>query len=138
MKTTTAITASKAGAISPVTVITPSAYELPDVWLSPRELGTLRKSISAQTLQDLFDYHEDLWGVVCTSSKLDYLGYAETGQVPQLDTFVRMLIADSLLLRGEKLKAAQDAQGAVHMANWAIRDDPLWKLDGSAILATKP
>ena len=121
----------------PVTVNTTSANELPDVWLSPRELTALRKTISAQTMQELFDYHEDLWDVVCRGRKLEYFGYAETGQVPQLDTFVRMLIADSKHLRGAKLKAAEDAQVAALRANWAMCDDPLWKLDASKILVMK-
>ena len=121
----------------PVTVNTTSAHALPDVWLSPRELSTLRKSISVETIQELFDFHEDLWDVVCIGRKLEYFGYAETGQVPQLDTFVRMLIADSKQLRGAKLKAAQDAHIAALRANWDMRDDPLWKLDASKILAMK-
>ena len=88
-------------------------------------------------MQELFDYHEDLWDVVCIGRKLEYFGYAETGQIPQLDTFVRLLIADSKQLRGTKLKATQDAHIAALRANWAMRDDPLWKLDASKILAMK-
>jgi hypothetical protein len=127
----------KAIAMSPATVNNTSVHALPDVWLSPLELSTLRKSISAQTLQELFEYHEDLWEVVCTGHKREYLGFFEAGRVPKLDAFVRMLITDSQQLRGAKLKAARDAQVDVLRANWAMSNDPLWKLDGSEILVIK-
>lgn len=119
---------------APTSTNTTSAWTAPDVWLSTRELSTLRKSISAETLQELFEYHEDMWDVVCTGRKREYVGYALTNEVPQLDTFVRMLISDSQKLRGAKLKAANDAQIAAIIANSEMHQDPLWDLDSAGIL----
>lgn len=132
MKTTKTVAATP-----PVTANTTSANEMPEVWLSADDMSALRNSISLKTLQDLLFYHEDLWDVLCRGRNEEYLGYVETNRVPQLDTFVRMLIADSQKLRGAKFKATLDAQVAALKANWAMRDDPLWKLDDSEILAIK-
>lgn len=110
---------------------------MPDVWLDPRQVKALRASITPETLQELVDYQEEIWGVLCISHGLELRGAFESGETAPVDALVRMLIADSRGIREAALNATDEAQRAAMRANYDIQNDPLWKLDSTGITAFK-
>lgn len=108
-----------------------------DVWLTPRQVKALRASITPETLQALVDYQEEIWDVLCVAHGLELHGYVESGETAPIDAFVKMLIVDSQRIRGAALKATDEAQRVALRANFAIKTDPLWKLDAAGIVAFK-
>ncbi len=109
----------------------------PEMWLTPGQVKAVRASIKPETVQALTDYQEEIWDVLCTAHGLELRGAFESGEPAPVDAFVRMLIADSRSIRGATLKATDEAQRAALRANYAIQNDPLWKLDSTGIVAIK-
>ena len=107
----------------------------PDMWLTPRQIKEVRSSITPETLQSLVDYQEEIWDVICTAHGLELCGCIESDETLPLDAFVKMLIADSQRIRGAALRATDEAQRAALRANYAIKTDPMWKLDATGIKA---
>ncbi|MDP3864913.1 MAG: hypothetical protein Q8Q75_09380 [Rhodoferax sp.] len=65
-----------------------------------------------------------------------FLEYADTEKVSPIDAFVRMLLADSMKLRGAALKAVDAALREKFRAEQALRNDPMWNLECIGISKT--
>lgn len=119
------------------TPATTQSTAMPDVWLGPRQVKALRASITPETLQELVNYQEEIWDVLCMAHGQRLHSAFESGETAPVDAFVRMLIADSRSIREATLKATDEAQRAAMRANYAIQNDPMWALDSTGIVAIK-